>query len=46
MEHYREKGQILTGILHVNETLKDTHDILETTANPLNALTEMDLCPI
>jgi 2-oxoglutarate ferredoxin oxidoreductase subunit beta len=46
MEHCREKGQILTGILHINETLKDTHDILETTDKPLNALTEMDLCPI
>jgi 2-oxoglutarate ferredoxin oxidoreductase subunit beta len=45
MEHCREKGQILTGILHINETLKDTHDILETTDKPLNALTEKDLCP-
>ena len=45
LEHHREKGQILTGILHVNETLKDTHDILETTDKPLNTLTKKELCP-
>jgi 2-oxoglutarate ferredoxin oxidoreductase subunit beta len=45
LEHHREKGQILTGILHVNETLQDTHDILETTDKPLNALTQKELCP-
>ncbi|MFH2058930.1 MAG: 2-oxoacid:ferredoxin oxidoreductase subunit beta [Pseudomonadota bacterium] len=45
MEHHREKGQILTGILHFNEALQDTHDILEITDTPLNALTEKDLCP-
>ena len=45
IEDHREKGQILTGILHVNETLEDTHDILETTQAPLNTLTEKELCP-
>ncbi len=45
LEDHREKGQILTGLLHVNETLKDTHDILETTDKPLNALTQKELCP-
>lgn len=45
LEDHREKGQILTGLLHVNETLKDTHDILETTDKPLNTLTQKELCP-
>jgi 2-oxoglutarate/2-oxoacid ferredoxin oxidoreductase subunit beta len=45
LKHHREKGQILTGILHVNETLQDTHDILETTDKPLNTLTQKELCP-
>ncbi|WDP92529.1 MAG: 2-oxoacid:ferredoxin oxidoreductase subunit beta [Desulfobacter sp.] len=45
LEHYREKGQILTGILHVNEALKDTHEIMETTKVPLNSLTAKELCP-
>ena len=45
MEQYREKGQILTGIIHVNDSLEDTHKILETTDTPLNTLTEKELCP-
>jgi len=45
IEDHREKGQILTGILHINETLMDTHDIIETTDKPLNTLTQEELCP-
>jgi 2-oxoglutarate ferredoxin oxidoreductase subunit beta len=45
LEYHREKGQILTGILHVNKSLKDIHDILETTDKPLNTLTQKELCP-
>ncbi len=45
LELHREKGRLLTGILHIDEGLKDTHDILETTETRLNSLTEKDLCP-
>lgn len=45
LELHREKGRLLTGILHINETLKDTHDILETVETPLNSLAENELCP-
>ena len=45
LELHREKGHILTGILHINETLNDTHDILETVETPLNTLAQKDLCP-
>ena len=45
LEDYRERGQILTGILHVNQSPGDAHDILETTKAPLNSLTEKELCP-
>lgn len=45
LEDNREKGRILTGILHVNKRLKDTHDILETTDTVFNSLTEKELCP-
>ncbi|MBU1342970.1 MAG: 2-oxoacid:ferredoxin oxidoreductase subunit beta [Proteobacteria bacterium] len=45
LELHREKGQLLTGILHINEDLKDTHDILQTTETPLNSLTKKQLCP-
>ena len=45
LEHQREKEQILTGILYINDALQDTHDILETTDKPLNTLTQKELCP-
>ncbi len=45
LEFHREKGHLLTGILHLNETLEETHEILETTDTPLNTLTEKELCP-
>jgi 2-oxoglutarate ferredoxin oxidoreductase subunit beta len=45
LERHREKGQVLTGIIHVNETLQDAHAILETTDAPLNSLREKELCP-
>ncbi len=45
LELHREKGHILTGILHINETLNETHDILETVETPLNTLAQKDLCP-
>jgi 2-oxoglutarate ferredoxin oxidoreductase subunit beta len=45
LEKHREQNQILTGLLHVNEDLGDTHAILKTTQSPLNALSEQELCP-
>ncbi len=45
LERNREKGRILTGILHMEENLNDTHQILGTTQTPLNSLTEKELCP-
>lgn len=45
LEYHREKGRLLTGILHLNEDHEETHGILETTDKPLNALTENELCP-
>lgn len=45
LEFHREQGHLLTGILHLNETLAETHEILETTDTPLNSLTEKQLCP-
>lgn len=45
LEDHREKGLILTGLLRVDESLQDTHDIIETTDKPLNTLTQKELCP-
>lgn len=45
LEFHRGKGQLLTGIIYINDNQRETHDILETTHSPLNSLTEKDLCP-
>ena len=39
------KGQVATGLLYINESQQDMHDILATDARPLNALPMAELCP-
>ena len=41
----RAKGEILTGLLYLDENTQDLHDILNTVDTPLNELREVDLCP-
>lgn len=41
----RSKGQILTGLIYIDETTRDLHEILRTTHIPLNQLGEKQLCP-
>ena len=45
LEHRRAKGEIVTGLIYLNEQAVHLHDRLNLTATPLNALTEPDLCP-
>ncbi len=45
LEYHRQKGRILTGIIHVNKDPRETHEILATTDTPLNTLTAKELCP-
>lgn len=45
LEANREKQRLLTGILYINNTLEDTHAILNSCETPLNELKEEDLCP-
>lgn len=45
MQNARKSGEILTGLLYVNEESKDLHHLLETGSKPLNSLTEKELCP-
>jgi 2-oxoglutarate ferredoxin oxidoreductase subunit beta len=42
---YRQRGEILTGLLYCDPTFRDMHDLLGTTETPLNSLNECDLCP-
>jgi 2-oxoglutarate/2-oxoacid ferredoxin oxidoreductase subunit beta len=39
------KGKIATGLLYVNETQQDLHDVLATDPRPLNAVPMSELCP-
>jgi 2-oxoglutarate ferredoxin oxidoreductase subunit beta len=45
LEEQRSSGQILTGLIYMNEDSRDLHEVLETSQRPLNTLTESDLCP-
>lgn len=45
IEDYRESGNILTGLIYMDESSRDLHATLETSERPLNQLGEADLCP-
>ncbi len=42
---YKNRGEILTGLLYCDESAMDMHDVLGTTETPLNTLDEKTLCP-
>ncbi|MBL7650154.1 MAG: 2-oxoacid:ferredoxin oxidoreductase subunit beta, partial [Candidatus Hydrogenedentes bacterium] len=39
------KGEILTGLIYINEESQDLHQLLNTSKKPLNTLSEKQLCP-
>ena len=41
----REKGEILTGLLYIDEASADLHEMIKTSDTPLNALSNDVLCP-
>jgi 2-oxoglutarate ferredoxin oxidoreductase subunit beta len=43
--HHASQGQIVTGLLYVEEDASDLHGHLNTVEEPLNALGEKELCP-
>jgi len=45
MNEAKEKSEILTGLLYIEEDSDDLHQILGTVDTPLNSLTEKELCP-
>src|SRR6202522_851562 len=45
LQHHAAKGQVVTGVLYLDEEPEDLHHHLNTTETPLNALGEKDLCP-
>jgi 2-oxoglutarate ferredoxin oxidoreductase subunit beta len=45
MQNAKRNGEILTGLLYLNEDSDDLHDVLKTSERPLNALPQSELCP-
>ena len=45
LHHHAAKGQIVTGLLYVDEEPEDLHAHLRTVDGPLNRLSEKELCP-
>ncbi len=45
IESVKEAGKILTGGIYHNESEPDTHGLINTCDQPLNALSQADLCP-
>ena len=45
VQRAQEEGEFVTGLLYVDPTASDCHEILGTTETPLNALGEAELCP-
>ena len=45
VQRAKAKGEILPGLLYVDETSSDLHELIKTSDRPLNAMSESDLCP-
>lgn len=45
VKHAQMRGELLTGLLYIDEETTELHGILGTTEKPLNTLREADLCP-
>jgi len=45
VQRSKAKGEILTGLLYLDESSQELHDLINTTDKPLNVLDEGDLCP-
>ncbi len=41
----KSNGEILTGLLYIDQESRDLHELEQTVNRPLNSLTEGDLCP-
>jgi 2-oxoglutarate ferredoxin oxidoreductase subunit beta len=45
VQHHHNKGEVLTGLLYIEEDTDDMHANLNTVPVPLNRLGESELCP-
>ncbi|MCG2634162.1 MAG: 2-oxoacid:ferredoxin oxidoreductase subunit beta, partial [Gammaproteobacteria bacterium] len=45
LHRHEQAGEIVTGLLYMDPKPREMHQMLATTATPLNSLVEGDLCP-
>ncbi|QSX36725.1 MULTISPECIES: 2-oxoacid:ferredoxin oxidoreductase subunit beta [Shewanella] len=45
IEEHKAKGEILTGLLYIDPTPQEYHEMAGTSATPLSRLSQEDLCP-
>ena len=45
LQQHAAKGQVVTGVLYLDQEPEDLHQHLNTTESPLNGLSEKELCP-
>jgi 2-oxoglutarate ferredoxin oxidoreductase subunit beta len=45
VQAHQDKGEVVTGLLYLGPNEMDLHTILDTVKQPLNRLTEKELCP-
>jgi 2-oxoglutarate/2-oxoacid ferredoxin oxidoreductase subunit beta len=45
LQHRRASGEIVTGLLYVDQEPDDLHGYMNTVSTPFNELAEADLCP-
>ena len=45
IEERHAQGEIVTGVLYVDDSVPDVHELNETVVEPLSSLTDRDLCP-
>jgi len=45
LQNAKEKGELLTGLLYMNDSAKELHNLIGTCDTPLNKLGSKELCP-
>jgi 2-oxoglutarate ferredoxin oxidoreductase subunit beta len=45
VQNAKARNEILTGLLYLNPDCEDLHELLQSSARPLNTLTKSELCP-
>ena len=45
INQHKKNGKIATGLLYINQSTSDLHELQDTVDKPFNSLNNHDLCP-